>query len=383
MANTLTKLVPDLYEALDTVAREQTGLIPAVTMDAQAARAAKDQDVTVPIFPAAAAEDIVAGTNPPDTGDQEIGTTVIKITKSRAVPFRWTGEEQRGVNSGPGYGNLRQGQMAQAMRTLVNEVEADVAALYYNASRAYGTAGTVPFGGTTGFEDPAYTRKILADNGAPMTDLQMVVDTLAGAKIRTLAAMNNANQAGTDALRAQGILLPLHGFDVRESAQIKRHTAGTGAATYDTNASGGFAIGAQTIAVDTGSGTILAGDVIDFADDSPDNKYMVKTALSGGSLVIQKPGLMAAVADGKDVTLAAAYRANMAFHRSALVLATRAPAIPDEGDAADDRMVITDPRTGLSFEVAIYRQYRRVRYEIGLAWGVACVKPEFLAILLG
>ena len=78
-----------------------------------------------------------------------------------------------------------------------------------------------------------------------------------------------------------------------------KHTAGTGSNTYRTNLSGGYAVGAQTIAADTGSGTIIAGDVIDFADDSPDNKYVVKTALTGGSLVIQKPGLMAAVADGK------------------------------------------------------------------------------------
>lgn len=383
MANTLTNLVPDLYEALDTVAREMAGLIPSVTLDANSARAAKDETIRVPISPAAEAENITPGTNPPDTGDQTFDNATITISKARAVPFRWSGEEVRGVNNGPGYGNLRRDQIAQAIRTLVNEVESDLAALYVNASRAYGTAGTVPFSGTTGFEDPAYVRQILADNGAPMTDLQMVVNTLAGAKLRTLAAMNNANQAGTDALRAQGILLPLHGFDIRESAQIKLHTPGSGAATYDTNASGGFAVGAQTITVDTGSGTIIAGDVIDFADDSPDHKYVVKTALSGGSLVIQKPGLMSAVANDKDVTLAAAYRANMAFHRSAMVLVTRAPAIPDEGDSADDRMIISDPRTGLSFEVSIYRQYKRVRYEIGLAWGVACVKPEFLALLLG
>ena len=50
---------------------------------------------------------------------------------------------------------------------------------------------------------------------------------------------------------------------------------------------------------------------------------------------------------------------------------------------ADDRMLITDPRTGMSFEVAMYKQYRRVRYEISVAWGCANIKPAHTAVLLG
>ena len=45
--------------------------------------------------------------------------------------------------------------------------------------------------------------------------------------------------------------------------------------------------------------------------------------------------------------------------------------------------VVTDEMSGLAFQVAMYKEYRRVRYEIGLAWGVKTIKPEFLALLLG
>ncbi|CAM6652308.1 hypothetical protein ESCOCK392M_24885 [Escherichia coli] len=65
------------------------------------------------------------------------------------------------------------------------------------------------------------------------------------------------------------------------------------------------------------------------------------------------------------------------------VQASRTPAMPEGGDNADDVMNVTDPISGITFQIALYRQYRQVRYEVGLAWGVSSVKPAHGCLILG
>lgn len=385
MANTLSSILPTIYEGLDIVSRELVGFIPAVTRNSNAERAAKDQNITYPIVPAIAAEDVTPGAAPADSGDQTIGAATMTISKSRVAPIRWTGEEQRSLSVGDrAQGqNVMRDQFAQAFRVLVNEVEADLANLYKAASRAYGTAGTAPFGTAADFTEASNVFKILDDNGAPVTDRHLVLSTAAMANLRgKQSQLFKVNEAGTDQTLRNGAVGRVMGFDIHDSAQVKTHTKGTGA-SYQTN--GAQALAATTIAVDTGSGTIVAGDILTIANGTPadSNKYVVTTALSGGNVVIAAPGLLCSHVDNDAVAVGNAYAANMAFSRNAIHLVTRHPAMPDGGDDADDVATITDPFSGLSFQIAVYRQYRRVKYEVGLAWGVKAVKPEHIAILLG
>lgn len=62
---------------------------------------------------------------------------------------------------------------------------------------------------------------------------------------------------------------------------------------------------------------------------------------------------------------------------------SRTPAMPEGGDNADDVMNVTDLISGITFQIALYRQYRQVRYEVGLAWGVSSVKPAHGCSILG
>lgn len=382
MANTLTNLIPDLHVALDVVSREMVGLIPAVTLDPSVARAAQNETVYSHVAPAASATDITPGVTPPDDGDQTIGTVSLTISKARRVPFRWNGEQTRGVNNGIGALSIQQNQIAQAIRTLVNEMEADLAALHATFSRAYGTAGTTPFGTAGDYTDASEVVRILKDNGAP-GDRQLVLNSAAGAKL--IGKQSQSYMQGSDSMLRQGVLLDHAGMALRESGQILTSTAGTASGATTNNA--GYAVGATTLTLaSAGTGTIVAGDVVAFAGDT--NKYVVVSGdtdvSNGGTITIAGPGLRVAMsAATKAITVVAAAARNMCFARSALILATRMPALPDGGDLAVDRTTVVDPRSGMAFEIAMYPQYRQMQYEVSAAWGVKNVKPDHTAILLG
>lgn len=383
MANTLTAILPTIYEALDVVSRELIGFIPAVTRNSSAERAALNQNITYPVVPAIALENVTPGNVPADSGDQTIGAATMTIANSKVAPIRWTGEEQQSLRNGDrAQGqNIMRDQFAQGFRVLANAVETDLGLLYKGASRAYGTAATAPFGTASDFTDFSNIIKILDDNGAQKTDRHIVLGTAAMVNLRgKQSGLFKANEAGTDELLRQGMVTRIMGFGVHDSAAVPTVTKGTGA-SYTTDTAG-YAIGATAITLITGTGTILAGDVVTFAGDT--NKYVVATALTGGVVTLAAPGLKVAIATSATaLTVGGTFTANAAFSRNALHLVTRHPAMPDGGDDADDVATITDPVTGLSFQLAVYRQYRRVKYEIGLAWGVKAVKPEHLAILLG
>lgn len=384
MANTLTSLIPTIYESLDIVSREMVGFIPSVTRDSSADRAALNQSILVPITQAQALADNTPAVTAPNTGDQTIGNVPMTISKSKHVPIRWNGEEQRGLLNAGTYQQLLKNQFSQAFRALVNQIETDLfTTVYQNASRAYGTAGTTPFGTAGDLSDLSQVRKILDDNGSPQNDLQLVLGNAATANLRgKQSLLLKVNEAGSDALLRTGSIssLPLEGFDLHTSAAVNAITKGTGA-SYVT--SGSTAIGGTSIVLATGTGTVNAGDVVTFAADT-NNKYVVNTGVSApGTIVIGAPGALVTIATANALTVGNSYTPNVAFSKSAVMLITRPPELPNGGDSAEDSVLITDPVSGLVFEVALYKQFLQNVYHVRLAWGYQAIKPNHIATLIG
>lgn len=374
MANTLTALQPTLFSVAQEVSAEPFGAVSAIATNFDSKGVAKGDKVKVPVAPVAAAGDFTPAATSSTGANATASDVEVEITKSRKTTMHLTGEQIRSLENGGNYQEWIRQMLAQHMRTLRNEAEVDCfAAIYKGASRATGTAGTNPF--ASALTPLADVRKILRDNGAPMADLQFIGDTTSEANLLKLGVVLDASQAGSDAERREGVIRRQYGFEMRTSAAAEVHTKGTGT-SYQLSAAG--AVGATTINVDTGSGTLLAGDIVTFAGTS--DKYVANTALAGGSFTIGRPGLLVAEADNDAITIGNNYTPNVAFERSAVVGVVRPPLIP--ANPTISQMAISDG-SGLTYLLLDIAQYGQRTWELHLAWGFKAVQSEHIAILLG
>lgn len=375
MSNSLTPLIPTLIGALQRVLRESVGFIPAVTTDFSDEKAAVNQTINLPIADVAVNYNIAPSNVPPNGTDTTATNRTLTISNSQANSFHLTGEELLGMEkNGPAY---RSKKIEQGFRSLTNAVELSIAQAAQIASAyAFGTAGTT--GCASSLTDLFTLDKLLNDNAAPPGDRHLVINSALKLNIGSLTQLTNVNQAGDETLLREAKLGMLAGMDLHFSQQIQTPASGTGSA-YVT--SGSSAIGATSVVLVTGSGTVIAGDVVTFAGDS--NKYMVSVGVAApGTITLQNP-LKTTVSTGTAMTVAAKSTRNFAFDRSAIILAARQPEMPEGGDMADDVVSMFDEFSGLTFQVALYRQYRQISIEIGLAWGCAVWQPETLITYLG
>lgn len=386
MANTLTALAPTLFSAAKEVAQEPIGALDSISMDFDSKGVAIGDSVTVPIAPAASVSTFTPAMTRAAGTDKIAESTTVTITANQEVSWHLTGEQQLSLENANSNQDWISQMIKQGMRALRNAAEtAACTAIYQGASRAYGTAGTTPF--ATTIDEIPNIYKMLKDNGAPMADLQMVINTAAGLNARKLGIIQQADQAGSDAERRSGNFLRQFGFQLKESAGVITHTAGT-ATGMDCTAI--EPIGEITIACDgSDSGTILAGDVIvnttKNTAGTDTNKYVVNsgstlTGAAAGNFILNRPGVRVATAVSDEWTIGAAYTANMAFERSAVVGVMRPPKMP--ASPIINQILITDDK-GLSYLLCETVGFGMKTWSLHLAYGFKVINSEFVVNLLG
>ncbi len=358
MANTYTDTITEvLYGTMEQIQQEPTGLLQSVERNVS--------DVTMASF-GENVESLVTGDvtvtsatsftpqmDDVDAPDDSDSKDTFKLTNHIYFDIAILPEHQRHANNTIGWSKVLNQRFLKGFRAARNQLESELATVMYKgASKAVGTAGTTPFASNYDLIEDGM--KVLVDQGVSryQGDISLTMDTSASANLRKLANLQNVNTSGTNALLRQGILLPLNGVNLRESGQIASHTKGTGAG-YLVDLTAGYAAGSTTIHVDTGTGTILAGDVITFGSDA--TEYVVKTGFAGdgdGDIVISSPGLKSAISDGDAVTIKDSYTANMLYASTAAEFASRAPDLGD--DKAIFRSTISDEVANFNWVYSIY-----------------------------
>lgn len=376
MANIFTALQPVLYSAAQEVSNEPFGVIAAITSDFDDKGVAVGDAVKVPVAPIRAVKSFTPSMAMPTGDDATADGVSVTITNTDYVDWNLTGEQIKSLeNAGSDREWVRQ-MIAQGMRALRNKAEvAACNAIKIGASRAVGTAGTNPFASDINIIPDV--RKVLFDNGAPMADLQLCIDSSAGTSARKLGIIQQAYQAGNDQERRSGDLLRQFGFSIRESAGISAHTKGTGTA-YVTSGSTGIDV--PSVALVTGSGTVLAGDVVTFAADTA-NKYVVNNGVAApGTISLGRPGAQIVIPTANALTVGNNYVPNLAFERSAVVGVMRAPIIP--ANPIINQTLISD-KFGMTYLLLQIAGYGMTTWQLHIAYGFKVVQGEHVAVVMG
>lgn len=372
MANTLDNVMPKILARGLMVLRKKV-IMPRLVNSSYSLEAAKKGDViNIPIAATATASDVTPANTPPTPASKSPTTVAISLDNWKHSDFHLTDKEQAEIDRNEHFWPM---QAEAAITSLAEAVNADILAEYAGVYGYVGTAGTTPFGTSGVVTDATNVFKTLNEQKAPKAGRSVVLDFAAEASALGQSAFRDASQAGKSSVIIDGELGRFFGMDWYSDNQTPTHTAGTGSG-YLVNNGGGYAAGATTIATDTGSGTILVGDIVTFAGVT--GTYVVTAALSGGSFSIY-PGLAGAVADNAAITLKASHVVNLAFHREAIGFATRPLSDNDGGDF----MSMQDPVSGLVLRVERMRQYKQTVWDFDILWGTKLVRPELACRLAG
>lgn len=372
MANVLTEVTPKLL-AQGLMALRENSISPILVNRAYEPMAGqKGSTIDVPIPSAITAQAVTPAATPPSTADVAPTSVPIALDQWFEAPFYLTDKDVLEAMDG-----TIPMQASEAIKALINKVDTQILSNYVDFYGWYGTAGTTPFASST--IDATQIRKVLNQQLAPMDDRRLMLDPDAEAKALELRAFQDMSFSGSAMAILEGKINRKFGFDWFMNQNIPTHTAGTGA-SMQTAAAG--SVGATTIAIDTGTGTLVVGDIITFAGHTQTYTITAAVADVSSATIAFQPALKAAVDNDALITKKASHVVNLAFHRDAIAFATR----PLESDATGLGAIIqsaVDPISGLTLRLEVTREHKRTRFSYDMLWGSKVVRRELGGRLAG
>jgi coat protein Gp5 len=377
MANTTTQIIP-LLLAQGLMALRQTAVMPRlVNRGYESLAGEKGSTIQIPIPSAITTNDVVPAATPAATGDVAPTSVSVVLNRWKEAAFYLTDKDVLEVMSG-----TIPMQASEAIKSIVNTVEADIFALYKGIYGFAGTPATTPF--ATDLSAFTAARGVLNKQLAPKDPRFVVLDVDAEANAINLRAFQDASFRGDTAGIMEGQIGRKLGSFWTSDQNVVTHTSTpltAGAAT----ANGVNAIGATTLSIAkaTNASPLVAGDIVQVTGDA--QTYVVGTAVSlivGNTAVAITPGLKKATAGGEVITLKATHVVNLAGHRDAIALVSRPFAAADPMGLGTFLSAI-DEVSGLALRLELTREYKRTRYAFDMLYGTLLVRPDLITRIAG
>lgn len=354
--------------------------------------AAPGDTVNVPIYPDNDAADV----SPSSTPLSPTNTTPIKVPLVldtwKQTNFHISDKEIGEIAFRPDY---LPKQTIKAVDGIARALSTSLWLNYKSFHGFAGAAGTTPFG--TDEQEGIDLGTILTNQLAPKAGRIALIDTVAEAKARKLAAFRDASQAGSDMVIREGQLGRKLGFDWYQDHDVPRHTAGTITTGLITKASTVVAVPANqrqpqtlvmTTAASTGACALKKGDIIAIAGQATGSTFVVTADATQASAatdvsVTIYPSINTALAGSEAVTVKASHRVNLGLAPGAIQMASRPLALSEIDQKIANIEVFVDPVTGLALTLEIVRQNMQTVWIFSCLWGSKVILPELGCRLVG
>lgn len=384
MANSFANIMDKILARGLLALRKETVMPRLVnsSYDTEAKEFGDTIDVPVPVKQTATA--VTPSNTPPTPASKTPNKVRVALDQWFSTDFHLTDKQLKEIDRNKHFMPM---QISEAAKVLAEQVNTNIFSHFNEIGPVVGTTGTALFSSDAELKTTISALvKAMRNHEVPNRDRRLVLDPTTEADVIVRDAFIKANEAGTDETIRDASVGHKFGFDwIPDQQAGQAFTPGTGA-SYQTDAA--FGLDAQTITVDTGTGTILVGDTVTFAGHTVPTEYVVTSALSGGSIGIS-PGLKETVADNEAVTVknasAGASTHILAFHRDCFAFATRA--LSGDAEIAPENLgsmirSMQDPVSQLVLRLEVSRQYKQTVWEFDILWGSKVVRPELGARLI-
>jgi hypothetical protein len=368
VANTIDDFIVQQLAVGLSVLREECSFVRNLNYRYDKLPGGKNSTVDIPYTTAGTVSDVNPGATPPTTQDTDTATVQLVMDKWRKRDFHVTDRQMDELNA-----NFFALNTQQAVRDLIADINGDVFSSYKEIHGYVETSGGVPF--ASDVSTAAKAQKLLTDQLAPLNPRVACLSTTAYSNAVQLPAFQYVQNSADTNVQREGMLGRKFGFNWFYDQQTPSHTAGTGTGYLINSAA--VAVGDTTVDVDTGSGTIVEGDIFTVAGDT--QTYAVQSFV--GSTITFSPAAKVAWADDAAVSLKPDHDVSIAMHREAIAFGTRPLGSANEMHNSLGKIVkdMTDPKSGLSLRCVVSSQYNQVAWEFQMLYGYKLVRPEYAA----